>query len=75
MSEIVIMKDNDRWGAFVGEKRIATSGCRPCVVHAVLAVTKKSSKYHSIVVCNEDGTIARTIPTGDGNGRIAAKDL
>lgn len=67
--EIIIKKEGDRWGAFYGDKRIAISGCRPCVVHAVLAVTKKSSKYNVVVVMNEDGSVARTLPTGDGHGR------
>lgn len=64
MSEIVVRKDGDKWGAFVDEKRIAVSTCRACVISAIAGVTKKSSKYHSIKVLNEDGSIARTLPTG-----------
>lgn len=64
MSEIVVKKDNDKWGAFVGDKRIAASACRPCVVHAILAVTKKSGKYKTIVLLNEDGSLHQTLPTG-----------
>lgn len=72
MSEIIIKKDQDRWFAFFNDKRIASSGCRNCVVQAVIAVTKKSSRYSSIKVLNEDGSVAKILPTGDGNGRTAA---
>lgn len=64
MSEIIIKKDQDRWFAFFNDKRIASSGCRNCVVKAVIAVTKGSSKYRSIKVLNEDGSVHRTLPTG-----------
>lgn len=64
MSEIIIRKADDKWGAFFADKLIAKSGCRSCVVHAVLAVTKQSSKYRSITVLNEDGTEYRKLSTG-----------
>lgn len=64
MSEIVIRKDQNKWGAFYNDKRIAASDCRACVVNAVLSVTKKSSKYKLITVLNEDGTEYRRLATG-----------
>lgn len=74
MNEITVKKDGDKWGAFVGDKKIAVSNCKACVVSVVLAVTKKSSKYDKVIVHNEDGSFSGHL-TGDGYGRTAAKDL
>lgn len=75
MSEIVIRKDSDKWVAFFNDKPIAKSGCRNCVVHVVLAVTKQSSKYSSIKVLNEDGSVAKTLQTGLVEPRTGAGSL
>lgn len=64
MSEIVIRKDLDKWIAYYGDKPIAKSICRSCVVKIVLAVTKNSSKYKTIVVHNEDNSVRYYLPTG-----------
>lgn len=69
MGEIQVRKDKEKWGAFVNDKLIAAAPCRPCVVKALLKVTKKSSKYDKIIVFNEDGSKYCTLETGDGYGR------
>lgn len=75
MSEIQVKKDGDKWGAFVNDKLIAKAPCRPCVVKAVMKVTKNSSKYKTIKVFNEDDTLYCTLATGDGLGRITQKGI
>jgi hypothetical protein len=64
MSEIVVRKDGDKWCAFFNDKAIASSKCRPCVVHSIKSVTKKSEKYKTLVVMNEDGTTKERISIG-----------
>lgn len=64
MSEIVIRKELDKWGAFVQDRRIAIGNCQSCVVKVVLAVTKNSTRYKTIVVHNEDNSVRYYLPTG-----------
>lgn len=64
MRIIRIKKDGDKWAAFHDDKRIGSSACKACIIKTIIAVTKKSTKYHSIVVHDEDGTPIRTIPLG-----------
>jgi mannose-1-phosphate guanylyltransferase len=64
---ITIRKEDGKWTAIYDGKRIAASGCKSCVITAVLKVTKESTKYGYISILNEDGTPDRTILTGVHN--------
>jgi hypothetical protein len=73
--EIIVRKDGEKWGAFYGDRRIAASGCKACVVHSVRLVTKNSERYKVLVVMNEDGTIKETIPIGSNANRSTTQNL
>lgn len=70
--DIIVKPVGDEWGAFYNDKRIAKSKCMSCVVNAVLAVTKTSTRYSCITVLTEDGSIQAIFPTGVKNGRTAS---
>lgn len=72
---IVVRQDGEYWGAFHGDQRVAKSKCRSCVVNAVVAVTKTSSKYTQLTVMNEDGTIATILSIGAKNARPTQKGI
>lgn len=75
MSEIVVRRHNDRWGAFVNDRCIAVHSCRPCVVKVIQMLTKESERYTHITVLNEDGSPRETISTGVNRGRTTQEDL
>ena len=54
MQQINVKRDGEKWGAFVGEKRIVVTACRSCVVKALIGVTKGSTRYDKIVIHNDD---------------------
>lgn len=64
MSNIVVKKDGEKWGAFYNDRRITGSACKPCVVKVLLTILKNSSKYKTITVMNEEGAPERTILIG-----------
>jgi hypothetical protein len=68
MSEIRVRKDDERWAAFIGDKRMVRSACRPCVVKALININRTSTKFDKIIVENEDGT-QEVIPIGAASGR------
>lgn len=67
--EIIVRRVEKKWVAQVGDKTVVSSPCKPCVVKALIAVTKDSIKYDKIVIHNEDGTPMETILTGANRGR------
>lgn len=70
MTDIIIRKDLSipGWGAFVGDKRIASvKKCRSCLIKVMKTVTKNSGKYNKIVVLGKDGLVEREFPTGAAN--------
>lgn len=73
--EIEVRAAEGKWGAFFNDKLIATSSCRPCVVKAVISVTRRSSKYKTIKVFNQDGSVHAILQTGEGYGRPVTKGL
>lgn len=64
MRIIRIKKDGEKWSAYHGDKRIGGSACKSCIINVMIQITKKSTKYDSIVIHNEDGTPNRTIQLG-----------
>jgi len=67
--EIVIKKNGDRGTAYDGEKSIANSKCRSCVVKILLSVTKNSERYKSILVYDDKDELAAVHRTGVENAR------
>lgn len=72
MSEIIVRKDGDKWGAWFGDHQIIKSACKACVINVLLTVTKQSDKYKTIVIQNEEGIAEKVITTGVLNGRTAS---
>lgn len=68
MLEIRVKKDNDKWAAFIGDKKMVRSRCKPCVVKALININRNSTKYDKVIVENEDGT-QEIIPIGAASGR------
>lgn len=64
MSDIIIRKDGEKWVAFANDKPIGGSKCRDCIIKVMLAITKKSQRYKTITVYDEDGSLKHKLLTG-----------
>lgn len=68
MGEIRVRKDDERWAAFIGDKKMVRSRCRSCIIKALINLNMNSTKYDKLIVENEDGT-QEVIPIGASSGR------
>lgn len=74
MSEITIKKRGELWSAHTGEKIVASSVCRPCVVKLLLSLTKKSKHYKKIHVLDENDKLVMTYLTGVRDEDVHSSD-
>lgn len=64
MNEIVVRKDGEEWAAFYGDRRIAHTKCKNCIIKVLLHLFKNSTKYRTIRVEDEDGELTHRLFTG-----------
>lgn len=69
MREIVVAPHEGKWAAFVNDKPIVKSICKPCILEALTVFYKSNLKFSAIIVKDEAGQITETIQIGASSGR------